>query len=97
MCQYPNTLPDSQFTLTVRDPCIEGTIVSSDWDKLLTARQLTEDRTDLSIAIPAKGGSWPWYSSVAYDINIPGVCGSIKYEISYENGNDQDLVRFSAD
>jgi hypothetical protein len=97
VCQYPNSLPDSQFTLTVRDPCEEGTIISSNWEKPLVARQLETDATDLTIAIPAFGGVWPWYSEVAFDLDKPGVCGPIGYSVTYENGDSQDLVRLTED
>jgi hypothetical protein len=97
VCQYPGTLPVSQFTIFVKDPCEEGTIVSSGWSKSLVARQLESDSADLSVIIPEVGGVWPWFSNVEADLGAPRVCGMIIYKITYEDGTFQDFVRFASD
>ena len=90
-------MPDSQFSIEVRDPCTEGDIVTAGWQYVLKARQLETDSADLSVAIPFSGGVWPWYSSTEMDMDKPGICGPINYEITYENGDPQELVRFVDD
>ena len=80
--------------IEVKDPCKEGDIVSSSWDYELKARQLETDSADLSVDIPISNGVWPWYSNVEMDMEKPGICGPIEYEITYENGDPQRLVRF---
>jgi len=95
VCQYPNTLPDSQFMIEIKDPCTEGNIVSATWDYELKAHQLESDTADLSVDIPFSGGVWPWYSNVEMNMQKPGICGPIEYDITYENGDPQELVRFA--
>lgn len=96
VCQGVDSLVDSQFTLEVRDPCEEGTIVTSGFGALV-ARQLEVTVLDLSVAIGNVGGTWPFYSDVEAAFGKPGICGPIDFSITLEAGDVQELVRFSDD
>lgn len=51
ICQSPNSLPASQFSITVRNPCLDDEIISSAWNYPMEAMQLGEDSVNLFTAI----------------------------------------------
>ena len=95
-CQFSNTLPSSQFTIVIVDPCTLDEIIASSWPDVLYARQLEDDSINLAIVIPRAGGIWPWYSSVEKVLNF-NACGPMAYSVTFENGSVQYMVTLDSD
>lgn len=96
VCQQSNTLANSQITVQVKDPCTEGSIITAGWSDELKARQLEVDGSDLSVLIPATGGSWPWFIDVESTLG-GDYCGAIAYGVTFLDGTTQDLVALEGD
>lgn len=80
-----NRCANSDFFVTIFDPCLQTTLIPDGFPQVMRTPQLQTDSLDLSVVIPAAGGSWLWTNTVDMAISdaIYGDnrCGPVIFEV----------------
>ena len=92
-----NCAPSNTFTVKIRDSCYNPdrvNIVSTGFQNFLRAAQEYTDSLNLQLEMGGPS-SWPWTVSLENDLNMPGLCGTITYELLTDTYLPQTLVQFN--